>query len=637
MLARLLHTSAVIATLYALFFALVARSVSSPAPSPTMPPDWIAIPAPAGAEKLCAMDALRQWHVTLDGDALTVTKESWRSRDSLPFAIALKPDEMSDIGDRGDRHVLRVSDGWLVGFDDGEWDGSLWWFDNDGKTARKLEGSSKADWQSAMKNAQPGSRPAYLRAGNVHAIVQTSSGVLAFTGVAHITIDEGSVFRLDRDSHGAWNAIRVSDLDGAPEAVSVVSPTDILVATNGSLWQVNDSGHAQKLHALDTRGFYASSLTAHDTGTMFLAMRQYIVRLTQTGSSYAEQWFAPADCPTFVGGEGDSCKCVGANGSPSYVEHRLSHSNGATSITRGPDGSMWFLETNADRIGKISPAGKITEVDVDQVGDSGLAAGQDGAAWFGSGPASIARLSPGGGTTEYKVPIFSGSPLLESIHASPDGGIWFVDLDTTKIVHLGADGIFHPFQVPTKDFVQIQITVDKAGNVWFTGMNDDTISFMTPSGDITQYRTPTADSGPIEPTTGPDGSVWFYEDKADQLGRIVPTDHTIREIPLSGRRSAPSTDSEEVMVSAGPRGLAVAGDGSVWFTDPDGDRIGHFAGTGKVAYFNLRHRSLPMSLAVDGDGGAWFTEENPARIGRVSQAGVLSEYALPPFTITEYE
>src|SRR5262252_6287005 len=30
-------------------------------------------------------------------------------------------------------------------------------------------------------------------------------------------------------------------------------------------------------------------------------------------------------------------------------------------ITRGPDGNLWFTETSTDRIGRITPAGVVTE------------------------------------------------------------------------------------------------------------------------------------------------------------------------------------------------------------------------------------------------------------------------------------
>jgi hypothetical protein len=64
--------------------------------------------------------ATREWHVALTDNSLTVEERYARTRDPLPFAAKLQPQQISDIGDRGDRHVLKVSDGWLVGYDDGK-------------------------------------------------------------------------------------------------------------------------------------------------------------------------------------------------------------------------------------------------------------------------------------------------------------------------------------------------------------------------------------------------------------------------------------------------------------------------------------------------------------------------------------
>src|SRR2546430_17224996 len=37
--------------------------------------------------------------------------------------------------------------------------------------------------------------------------------------------------------------------------------------------------------------------------------------------------------------------------------------SGATAITRGADGNLWFTEFNADRIGRITTAGAVSEPD----------------------------------------------------------------------------------------------------------------------------------------------------------------------------------------------------------------------------------------------------------------------------------
>src|SRR6266436_741926 len=50
-------------------------------------------------------------------------------------------------------------------------------------------------------------------------------------------------------------------------------------------------------------------------------------------------------------------------------------------ITLGPDGNLWFTESRADQIGKITPNGSITEYPLPSGVASGIAAGPDGNLW----------------------------------------------------------------------------------------------------------------------------------------------------------------------------------------------------------------------------------------------------------------
>src|SRR4029077_3365753 len=57
--------------------------------------------------------------------------------------------------------------------------------------------------------------------------------------------------------------------------------------------------------------------------------------------------------------------------------------SGPQGIAMGPDGNMWFTEFGADKIGRITPTGAVTEFPL----TSGampfdIAAGHDGAMWF---------------------------------------------------------------------------------------------------------------------------------------------------------------------------------------------------------------------------------------------------------------
>ena len=55
-----------------------------------------------------------------------------------------------------------------------------------------------------------------------------------------------------------------------------------------------------------------------------------------------------------------------------------------TEITAGPDGALWFTEYSANRIGRITTAGVITEYTVPTASSKpyGIAVGPDGALWF---------------------------------------------------------------------------------------------------------------------------------------------------------------------------------------------------------------------------------------------------------------
>jgi virginiamycin B lyase len=78
-------------------------------------------------------------------------------------------------------------------------------------------------------------------------------------------------------------------------------------------------------------------------------------------------------------------------------------------IAAGPDGSLWFTEQNADKIGKISPSsGTVTEyvIPIAKVAPNEIAAGPDGNLWFSqTGVSKIGKISPvTGKITEYNIP-----------------------------------------------------------------------------------------------------------------------------------------------------------------------------------------------------------------------------------------
>ena len=75
----------------------------------------------------------------------------------------------------------------------------------------------------------------------------------------------------------------------------------------------------------------------------------------------------------------------------------------AADITPGPDGALWFTESGADKVGRITTAGVITEFTLPTADTlpGPIVAGADGALWFGEGNTNkIGRMTTAGVLTD---------------------------------------------------------------------------------------------------------------------------------------------------------------------------------------------------------------------------------------------
>src|SRR5262245_34540933 len=80
-------------------------------------------------------------------------------------------------------------------------------------------------------------------------------------------------------------------------------------------------------------------------------------------------------------------------------------------ITRGPDGNLWFAESIADRIGRITPAGVVTQFSLPFLSQPAeITAGPDGNLWFTeTGSSRIGRITPAGVITALAAGITPNS------------------------------------------------------------------------------------------------------------------------------------------------------------------------------------------------------------------------------------
>src|SRR5215472_9325505 len=157
--------------------------------------------------------------------------------------------------------------------------------------------------------------------------------------------------------------------------------------------------------------------------------------------------------------------------------------SGVTYIAPGPDGNLWFTESNISKIGRITTAGAVTEFPLPSATSrpQAIAAGPDGAMWITESVGNkIGRVTTAGVVTEFTVPA-----TPQFITGGPDQGVWFTELG------------------------------NKIGRISTSAPNT-----------IVEYPTVLSTTNLGGVTTGPDGNIWFTELDHDKSARIARIDLT---------------------------------------------------------------------------------------------------------------
>ena len=118
------------------------------------------------------------------------------------------------------------------------------------------------------------------------------------------------------------------------------------------------------------------------------------------------------------------------------------------SIAGGPDGALWFTEPAANKIGRMTTTGVLTNefgVSTASSGVFDIAAGPDNALWFTEQSASkIGRITTGGTVTETPTITAAAKPGL--IITGPDQNLWFTECHANKIGRISPGGAVAEFR-----------------------------------------------------------------------------------------------------------------------------------------------------------------------------------------------
>jgi virginiamycin B lyase len=225
-----------------------------------------------------------------------------------------------------------------------------------------------------------------------------------------------------------------------------------------------------------------------------------------------------------------------------------------------PDGALWYTGQAANRLGRLDPAtGQIREfpLKTPDSGPHGLAFDREGNAWFTAVfKGYIGKLNPQTGeVTEYPMPDARAkdphTPVFDR-----NGILWFTVEASNFVGRLDPrTGEIRLKQPPTRDAVPYGIVVSSQGVPYFCEFGTNKLASIDPQTlAITEYEL-LQGARPRRLALAPNGTIYYSDYARGYLGRFDPVARRIEEWPSPG---GPGSH---------PYGIAVAPDGIVWYSE----------------------------------------------------------------------
>lgn len=186
---------------------------------------------------------------------------------------------------------LRTKNGWLVGFDAGEFGGGLWWFDENSDESFSLD---------------------YL---NVHDIKTANGEIVVGSGLAHSYNDTGRVSVFMDSGDGPPKRVRVLKTPSSVEAL-MLTDAGLVAATFAGPLHVNSTGAASydgDSSGPDRHLTYPTSIAANENGDIFVGARYAVLVYRGLPEDFSPKWLVPKTCVRFIPADKNNrCSCVAA-------------------------------------------------------------------------------------------------------------------------------------------------------------------------------------------------------------------------------------------------------------------------------------------------------------------------------------
>jgi virginiamycin B lyase len=277
---------------------------------------------------------------------------------------------------------------------------------------------------------------------------------------------------------------------------------------------------------------------------------------------------------------------------------------------------MWFVERDANKIGRITTSGAITEFNLPPTttGDGWVkdldvdAAGNVWVVWDTGWAVTRFHPSNTAGALTWQFQY----PYGEQVRSGPTGTWVTMSYDEDGIAKAVGDTMEWKANAPECDDA---LGRGRDGLMWCRQFNR-LIRVNDAGNGGTAIPLPSDATYPYSVATGPHQRIWFGRDSGGTMftspsgGNVgwVTTSNTVRTI-RTGSRTA-------------PRSLVTGADGNVWFASVGAAKgIGHVNPNGRGAVAKVGNYE-PTSVTYGRDGNIWFTDSDNNSIGRVNRSAL---------------
>ncbi len=340
-------------------------------------------------------------------------------------------------------------------------------------------------------------------------------------------------------------------------------------------------------------------------------------------------------------------------------------------IAVAPDGTVWFAETNAGRLGRLDPATKnITEFQFRNSSTyilsksstriiNSVATDSEGNVWFTLSAANaIGYMNTTSQTfTYYNLTLLthrSANSFPFGITIDSPGHVWFAELGASRIGSLNpVSRSLSEYFLPQPNASPVEVYSDKSHIIWVTSYwytnppnepkSGSTLTRLDPSTNYTRHYDLTTGGifTPVGVAVDDEGRAWIGDHGGSWLGEVntLTGDIEIHRTSLPPLVHSPHNLTDRVYGGASfslVNDVVLATDGTPWFLEHLGGRVGDYIpSTRTLVEYNVPTLTpATLWLAADHQGGIWFTEEVGNKIGYLDTRIASPPFKVSPMTLT---